>query len=228
MRLVRPAVPIVLMASATRPGASRRQRLVALTMLTGLWSAVYSRYRRSGRARTAEEYELLRTANWEVFSRHYNEKVPTVEEELDMWGEYHRHRHEMRYDLVAAAASKHLPDGGQVLDVGCGAGMVADRLEDRHAGYVGLDFGGHHITEAAKKHRDKRTTLHTMFVRGNGEGLPFTDASFDVVVMTEVIEHLLRPELAVWEVARVLKPGGVFVMTTNNASEVPLRSPLTH
>jgi SAM-dependent methyltransferase len=67
-----------------------------------------------------------------------------------------------------------------------------------------------------------------MFVRGNGEGLPFTDASFDVVVMTEVIEHLLRPELAVWEVARVLKPGGVYVMTTNNASEVPLRSPLTH
>jgi hypothetical protein len=34
--------------------------------------------------------------------------------------------------------------------------------------------------------------------------------------------------LAVWEIARVLKPGGTFVMTTNNASEVPLRSPLTH
>jgi SAM-dependent methyltransferase len=38
----------------------------------------------------------------------------------------------------------------------------------------------------------------------------------------------MRPERAVWEVARVLKPGGVFVMTTNNASEMPLRSPLTH
>jgi len=47
-------------------------------------------------------------------------------------------------------------------------------------------------------------------------------------VMTEVIEHLLRPDRAVWEVARVLRPGGVFVMTTNNASEVPLRSPLSH
>jgi hypothetical protein len=38
----------------------------------------------------------------------------------------------------------------------------------------------------------------------------------------------MRPELAVWEVARVLKPGGVFVMTTNNASEAPLRSPASH
>jgi len=46
--------------------------------------------------------------------------------------------------------------------------------------------------------------------------------------MSEVIEHLIRPELAVWEIARLLKPGGVFVMTTNNASEVPLRSPLSH
>jgi SAM-dependent methyltransferase len=71
-------------------------------------------------------------------------------------------------------------------------------------------------------------TLHTAWARGNGELLPFPDASFDVVVMTEVIEHLLRPELAVWEVARVLRPGGIYVMTTNNASEAPLRSPLTH
>jgi 2-polyprenyl-3-methyl-5-hydroxy-6-metoxy-1,4-benzoquinol methylase len=47
------------------------------------------------------------------------------------------------------------------------------------------------------------------------------------VVFTEVIEHLLRPELAVWEIARILKPGGVLVMTTNNASEMPLRFPLS-
>jgi SAM-dependent methyltransferase len=58
--------------------------------------------------------------------------------------------------------------------------------------------------------------------------MPLEDGSMDVVVMSEVIEHLLRPELAVWEVARVLRPGGILIMTTNNASEVPLRSPLSH
>lgn len=46
-------------------------------------------------------------------------------------------------------------------------------------------------------------------------------------MLTEVIEHLIRPEQAVWEIARVLKPGGVLVLTTNNASEVPLASPLS-
>ena len=37
----------------------------------------------------------------DAFARHYNECVPTLEEELDVWGEYHGHRHEMRYRLVA-------------------------------------------------------------------------------------------------------------------------------
>ena len=44
--------------------------------------------------------------------------------------------------------------------------------------------------------------------------------------MSEVIEHLMRPDHAVWEVSRVLRDGGVFVMTTNNASEMPCISPL--
>ncbi len=194
----------------------------------GFWSLVHARYRRFGKTRTAWEYEQLASTNWDAFTRHYNERVPTMEEELDMWGDYHRHRHEMRYDLVADAVRDHLPTSGRVLDVGCGAALVADRTLDLDATYVGLDFGGYHINYAAKKHRDIPSTLRREFCRGNGEGLPFPDDSFDVVVMSEVIEHLLRPELAVWEVSRVLRPGGVYVMTTNNASEVPLRSPVVN
>ncbi len=81
---------------------------------------------------------------------------------------------------------------------------------------------------AKKKLDDADGALRTTVARGDGEALPFADESVDVLVMSEVIEHLLRPEWAVWETARVLKPGGVFIMTTNNASEVPLYSPLSH
>ena len=91
-----------------------------------------------------------------------------------------------------------------------------------------MDFGGPHIAYAQTKFREHAGTMRTAFVRGDGEHLPLADGSVDVVVMSEVIEHLLRPENAVWEISRVLRPGGVFVMTTNNASEVPLRSPLSH
>lgn len=203
-------------------------RLGSVGSLLALWTTVYARYRAGGRRRTAMEYDRLRTASLEAFSRHYNERVPTIEEEFDLWGEYHQHRHEMRYDLVADAVRRHLPPGGLVLDVGCGSALVADRIADMDASYVGVDYGGHHSEYAAKRLRSAGYRLRSTIGRCDGERLPFPDGVFDVVVMSEVIEHLMQPELATWEVARVLRPGGVFIMTTNNASEMPLRSPLTH
>ena len=227
-RLAKRIAPGALIVGAVRPGAPPGQRLVASVGLVGLWSYVYARYRSGSIQETAKERELLRTANWETYSRHYNEQVPTIEEEFDMWGEYHQHRHEMRYDLVAGAVDRECPDGGRILDLGCGSALVADRILHRNATYVGVDYGGHHITYAKRKHETSAGRLRSVFARCDGEKLPFPDGTFDVLILSEVIEHLLRPERAVWEIARVLKPGGVFVMTTNNASEVPCRSPLTH
>lgn len=226
-KIARLLLPVALAATAVRSRHGLR-RNAAIGALVGLWSVVYARYRRGGRAQTAREYELLRTASLEAYSRHYNERVPTIEEEFDIWGEYHQHRHEMRYDLVADAVRRHLPAGGRVLDVGCGSALVADRIADLDAEYIGVDYGGHHSEYAAKRLRSAGYQLRSSIGRCAGEGLPFPDETFDVVVMSEVIEHLMRPELATWEVARVLRPGGVFVMTTNNASEMPLRSPFTH
>jgi ubiquinone/menaquinone biosynthesis C-methylase UbiE len=232
LRGVRPtarvAIPLALIAVAAAPATPRAVRVVALVMLVGFWTVVYVVYRRGGRAQTQREFEALRRVKWEVFWRHYNERVPTIEEEFEIWGPYHAHRHRMRYDLVAGSVRRHLPRGGRVLDVGCGSAMVADRIADLDVHYVGMDFGAPHILYAATKFSSAKGSLLLSFARGDAAGLPFAAGTFDVVVMSEVIEHLIRPELAVWEVARVLRPGGVFVMTTNNASEVPLRSPLSH
>src|SRR5204862_4520054 len=126
------------------------------------------------------------------------------------------------------AVRRVLPRGGSVLDVGCGAALVGERLSDVDARYVGVEFGAPNLEYAAKKLVDADGPLATALGRADAEALPFLDAVFDVVVMSEVIEHLLHPERAVWEVARVLRPGGVLVLTTNNASEVPCRSPLSH
>jgi ubiquinone/menaquinone biosynthesis C-methylase UbiE len=226
-RLARLGLPVALIAGIAAPRVPGAVRLGLSGALAAVWGATYARYRRRGIEATADEWEKLRTATPRIFERHYNECVPTVEEELDTWSEYHGHRHEMRYRIVADAARAHLPVGGVVLDIGCGSALAADRLVGCHATYVGIDFGGHHIESAAKRYRDSPGPLLTSFVRGDGERLPFGDGTVDVVIFTEVIEHLLRPELAVWEIARVLKPGGVLVMTTNNASEMPLRFPLS-
>ena len=199
--------------------------MAAIAGLGAVWTANYARYRRNGQRRTAYEYELLGTATREAYARHYNERVPTIEEEFEVWGRYHQHRHEMRYDLVAKAADAALRDGDVLLDVGCGSALVADRLTHRAIHYVGLDYGGHHISYAAKKYREHSGALSADFVNGTAEDLPLRDNSVDVVVFSEVIEHLVRPELAVWEIARVLRPGGTLVLTTNNASQMPLTPP---
>jgi ubiquinone/menaquinone biosynthesis C-methylase UbiE len=228
-RVARLGIPLGLIGAAASPALPRKLRAGATLGLLAYWSAVYARYRAASRAQTAEERRLLETANWDAFWRHYNERVPTIEEEFDLWGEYHQHRHEMRYDLLAEEVRRYMPRGGSVLDVGCGSALVADRIRDLDATYVGFDFGGHHIEYAAKKYADiTDRTLRTAFCRGDAAKIPCADSSVDVVVFSEVIEHLLQPELAVWEIARVLRPGGVLLMTTNNASEVPLRSPLSH
>ncbi len=226
---LRAGIPAALIFAAARPGAPRGQREAAAAALLSLWTFIYGRYRIAGQERTRQEREDLRNVSWDAFWRHYNERVPTIEEEFELWGAYHQHRHEMRYDLVAAEVRRFLPAGGRVLDVGCGSALVADRIRDIAATYCGFDFGGHHIEYAAKKYADiKERKLRASFARGDAQKMPFSDRSVDVVVFSEVIEHLLQPELAVWEISRVLKPGGVFIMTTNNASEVPLRSPLSH
>jgi ubiquinone/menaquinone biosynthesis C-methylase UbiE len=225
---VRTTVPGILLLVSLRPRTRAALRVLAGVSLCGFWVAVYRKYRAEGRAQTAREYDLLRTANWEAFDRHYEERVPTITEEFELWGSFHQHRHEMRYDLVADAVRAHVPAGGRILDVGCGSALVAERLQDVDATYVGLDYPEYQVRFAQKEFAGRDMVLRTAWVRGGGEQLPFPDASFDLVVMTEVIEHLLQPELAVWEISRVLRPGGVYVMTTNNASEVPLRNPLSH
>jgi len=224
----RVALPTALLAVLLRPRSRLRSRVAASAGLVALWSVVYARYRRQGRAESRHEYQLLRTANRVAFTRHYNERVPTIEEEFELWGPFHQHRHEMRYDLVAAEVRRHAAPGSVIVDIGCGAGLVADRLPDLDATYIGLDLPGHHIRFAAEKFADRQVRLRHRFVRADGERLPLVDGGADIVVLSEVIEHLLRPELAVWEIARVLRHGGILVLTTNNASEVPLRSPLTH
>lgn len=85
-----------------------------------------------------------------------------------------------------------------VLDVGCGKKPFRP-LFPKSVDYVGMDIGGD--TDA-----DVVTDLEQRW--------PLDDASFDVVIMSEVMEHLGSPEHALAEAARVLRPGGMLFATT--------------
>jgi len=118
-----------------------------------------------------------------------------------------RAEHEGRYRWAAGAV-----EGKEVLDAGCGVGYGAQILAEAGASrIVGLDIAAEAV-EAAVLRADSIGE----FVVGDLEQIPFTPSSFDVVVCFEVIEHVDRRELVLDELRRVLRSGGVLIVSSPN------------
>jgi ubiquinone/menaquinone biosynthesis C-methylase UbiE len=100
---------------------------------------------------------------------------------------------------VDEAAANLRPNS--VLDVGCGEGVVTERLAQRlaPAKVLGVDAGETHL----KAEWDSRSASNVSFAAGSAYDLPFADGSFDLVCCIEVLEHLERPRDALAEMSRV-------------------------
>jgi SAM-dependent methyltransferase len=115
--------------------------------------------------------------------------------------------------IVASAARRIASEYGRgaILDVGCGEKPYRE-LFTNATSYVGLE------------HPASLHSRNAVDVFGSADRLPFSDESFDVVVSFEVLEHLERPDEALREMSRVLRPGGhcvVFVPFIYHLHEYP-------
>lgn len=107
-----------------------------------------------------------------------------------------------RERILASIRPEHV-----VLDVGAGAGIVEHmNFKGRVAKICGVDL-------------DERVVDNPMLDEGrvcDAASIPYPDEMFDVVFADNVLEHLAEPEIVFKEIARVLKPGGVFLFKTPN------------
>ena len=100
----------------------------------------------------------------------------------------------------------------RLLDVGCGDGGVARLLRARTREVVAVDI---------EPSSDWRSQNGLSFLVANGESLPFGDAEFDIVHSKDSLHHMNRPETALGEYYRVLKPGGsALIVEANRFSPV--------
>jgi cyclopropane fatty-acyl-phospholipid synthase-like methyltransferase len=108
----------------------------------------------------------------------------------------------------------HLPPGARVLDAPCG-GSAALTLALQERGFE---------TAGADLDPEAEARLGKAFVKANLDApLPWPDQSFDAVFSTEGIEHLENHYSFLREICRILKPGGVVVLTTPNVTALRSR-----
>jgi 2-polyprenyl-3-methyl-5-hydroxy-6-metoxy-1,4-benzoquinol methylase len=115
--------------------------------------------------------------------------------------------------VLERAAALGLAAGARILDAPCGSGALAAALAERGFATVGADVD----TEAA-------AMLGPAFSQVNlNESLPWKEQSFDAVFSTEGIEHLENHFSFLREICRILKPGGVLLLTTPNITALRSR-----
>jgi SAM-dependent methyltransferase len=123
-------------------------------------------------------------------------------------------KHERR-SKVDRVLTEWIGSSQRVIDIGCGDGFYADFCRGLGNSVVGID-----ITQQVQSAHN----LALDVCQGNVEGdLPFPDATFSLALCIEVVEHLLQPEKMLAEIKRVLKPGGVLIITTPNYAYWALR-----
>jgi len=148
--------------------------------------------------------------------------------DLTVWLAFFGKEHRFRNNVLELA---HVASGESVLDVGCGTGTLAIAAKRRvgTGGSVsGVDASPEMLARAEKK--AKASGMEVLFKAGVAEKLPFSDASFDLVLCTVMLHHLpAKPrQRCAMEIRRVLKPEGRVLAVDFEGFSDQKRSFLSH
>lgn len=143
---------------------------------------------------------------------------------VERYDDWHRRRANTEAGIAAptdpwhVTVARRLPDlqGRRVLEVGCGRGDFAIWLAQKYpaADVVGIDFSAGAIEIASRRATERGSRAR--FQVDDSEALSFAARSFDYVISCECLEHVPHPVRMAREIHRVLRPGGEFILTTEN------------
>ena len=117
---------------------------------------------------------------------------------------------EKPYYSATLSMAKNSPCGGYALDIGCGENPYT--FQKYFNNYIGMDID---INVLKKVSQD---LPNASLICASGSRAPFRDESFDLIICTEVLEHLKNPEEMVSEISRVLTRGGKAIISIPSLS----------
>lgn len=112
-------------------------------------------------------------------------------------------------DDQAAALVRPYAAGKEVLEVGCGTGLILQRVADVARRAQGVDLSPGMLARARERGLD--------VIEGSATALPFPDASFDVAYSFKVLAHIPDWDACMRELSRVVRPGGTIVFDIYNS-----------
>ena len=111
--------------------------------------------------------------------------------------------------------NSNLPKNSKILDVGCGAGVMAKEVANRGYEIFGMDYS-YNMIKKAEAICKVSTKSGITFFQGDIEFLPFKDSVFDMVICLGVITYLKSEQKALQEMSRTLKPNGTIILSILN------------
>jgi ubiquinone/menaquinone biosynthesis C-methylase UbiE len=139
---------------------------------------------------------------------------------------YHPYLHGRQKNVLDLISQLELPKGSKCLELGCGGGQNAVEYLNKGLEVHGID-SSEELLKTAHELALKESNLSFSNVDLNQE-MPFEDESFDLVVVVGTLQYLMEPSTCIKDVARILKPGGYFIVCQRNAlSFNVLRRPLS-
>ena len=130
--------------------------------------------------------------------------------------QYYHHFMNKRKEAVLAALDRFSQgDALKVLDAGCGPGSLTEEIAKRGHKTTGLDYSLDMVAQASCT-AESAGTKCASFIQGDLDSLPFQDNSFDAVVCVGVLQYLPDDRISIAELGRVLRPGGIAIITLPN------------
>jgi SAM-dependent methyltransferase len=125
-----------------------------------------------------------------------------------------------RLELAEVVRVLDLKRGDVVLDLCCGSGLPGQIIARRAGRVIGVDLDPQQIVDAEWHRRHSRVGARVALMHANAEQLPLEDRTVDVCISLCSIEHIADARRACYEVHRVLRPGGLFVLTADSLGNV--------